>query len=51
MEYIEKTCPICGSKFIILQKVEQKAVYCKLECLSAAQGRTKRGKVSSFISA
>lgn len=51
MEYVSKTCPICGSEFIVLKKVEEKAIYCTLECLSAAQERMKREKVSSFMSA
>ena len=50
MEYVTKKCPICGSEFIVLEKVEKKAIYCTLKCLSAAQGSTKRGKVTSFMS-
>jgi transcription elongation factor Elf1 len=49
MEYVRKTCPICGSEFIVLKKVEEKAIYCTIKCLSATQGRVKRGKDSSFI--
>jgi len=51
MEYVRKTCPICGREFIVLKKVEEKAIYCTLECLSAAQGKMKREKASSFMSA
>ncbi len=51
MEYVKKTCPICGSEFIILKKVEEKAIYYTLECLSASQGRMMREKASSLISA
>jgi len=47
MEYIRKTCPICGREFTVLKRVEEKAIYCTLECLSAAQGRVKREIVSS----
>jgi hypothetical protein len=50
MEYVTKACPICGSEFIVLKKVEEKAIYCTLKCLSAAQGSVKRGKNSSFMS-
>ncbi|MDI9394715.1 MAG: hypothetical protein QM426_04540 [Euryarchaeota archaeon] len=50
MEYINKTCPICGHEFVVQKRVEEKAIYCTLECLSAAQGKVKRGKVSSFVS-
>ncbi|MGD9777919.1 MAG: hypothetical protein AB7U72_13595 [Methanosarcina sp.] len=51
MEYVRKICPICGNKFIVLKKVEDKAIYCTLECLSAAQGKVKREKVFSGVSA
>ncbi|HOW13951.1 hypothetical protein [Methanosarcina sp.] len=51
MEYVTKTCPICGNEFVVLKKVEEKAIYCTLKCLSAAQGKVKRGKASSGISA
>jgi hypothetical protein len=52
MEYISKTCPICGNEFVVLKKVEEKAIYCTLECLSASQEKiNNREKVSSFMSA
>lgn len=51
MEYVRKTCPICRREFIVLKKVEEKAIYCTLECLSAAQGKIKREKTTSRISA
>jgi transcription elongation factor Elf1 len=51
MEYVCKKCPICGHEFIVLKKVEDKAIYCTLECLLFAQRRVKKEKVSSFISA
>lgn len=51
MEYVKKTCPICGSEFVVLKTVEEKAIYCTLECLSASQGKIKRENVSSFMSA
>jgi len=50
MEYVTKKCPICGHEFVVLKKVEEKAIYCTLECLSASQGKVKRGKVSSYPS-
>jgi hypothetical protein len=51
MEYIRKTCPICGNKFVVLKKVEGKAIYCTLKCLSIAQGKAKREKVPCRVSA
>jgi hypothetical protein len=50
MEYVRKICPVCGNDFIVLKKVEEKAIYCTLECLLAAQGGMKGEKVSSFMS-
>jgi len=50
MEYVSKTCPICGSEFIVLKRVEEKAIYCTLECLSASQKKIKREKISSVMS-
>ena len=49
MECVRKTCPICGSEFVVLKKVEEKAIYCTIKCLSSAQERVKRGKGSLFI--
>jgi transcription elongation factor Elf1 len=51
MEYVTKTCPICTHEFVVLEKVEKKAIYCTLACLSVAQGKINREKVSSAISA
>lgn len=50
MDYVRKICPICGNEFIVLKKVEGKAIYCTLECLSVAQGTVKREKVFSLAS-
>lgn len=33
MNYIRKICPTCGREFVILKEVEEKAVYCTIECL------------------
>jgi hypothetical protein len=49
MEYVRKTCPICGREFIVLKKVEEKAIYCTLECLSVAQGKVKKENVFSVV--
>ncbi|WP_410508590.1 hypothetical protein RSJ42_17910 [Methanosarcina hadiensis] len=50
VEYVTKTCPVCGHEFVVLEKVEKKAIYCTLECLSVAQGKISK-KVPSAISA
>jgi hypothetical protein len=34
MGHIRKICPICGKAFVVLENVEEKAVYCTLKCLS-----------------
>ncbi|WP_204245346.1 hypothetical protein [Methanosarcina horonobensis] len=51
MEYVTKICPICGNEFIVLKKVEEKAIYCTLKCLLVSQESVKRGAVPSCISA
>ncbi|HIH93265.1 TPA: hypothetical protein HA338_04215 [Methanosarcina acetivorans] len=50
MEYVKKICPICGSELIVLKEVEEKAVYCTLECLLISQERMKGEDISSFMS-
>ncbi|WP_187151779.1 hypothetical protein [Methanosarcina siciliae] len=50
MKYVKKICPICGSEFIVLKKVEEKAVYCTLECLLISQERMGEEKISPFMS-
>jgi len=50
MEYVKKTCPICGSEFIVLKEAEEKAVYCTLECLSVSRERMKGDDISSSMS-
>ncbi|ADI75130.1 hypothetical protein Metev_2318 (plasmid) [Methanohalobium evestigatum Z-7303] len=37
MEYIMKSCPICGGKFVVMEDAANEAVYCTLECLSKAE--------------
>ena len=46
MDYIKKICPICGNEFIILNTVEEKAVYCTLKCLSESQDKTNKNRLS-----
>lgn len=48
MEYVKKTCPVCGTEFVVLKEVEEKAVYCTLECLSVSRERMKGEDISSF---
>ena len=50
MEYVTKICPVCGHEFVVLEKVEKKAIYCTLECLSVAQGKINK-KAPRVISA
>jgi len=37
MKYIKKICPICNTEFFVLETVDEKAIYCTLECLGKAQ--------------
>ena len=46
MDYIKKISPICGNEFIILNTVEEKAVYCTLKCLSESQDKTNKNRLS-----
>jgi hypothetical protein len=47
MDYITKICPICRKEFIILNAVEEKAVYCTLKCLSESQDKMNRQAVKT----
>lgn len=51
MNYIRKTCPICRNEFIVLRDVEEKAIYCTLECFLNAQTHLKEDGVSSLTPA
>jgi hypothetical protein len=33
MSYLRKICPTCGSHFVVLKEIEEKAKYCTLKCL------------------
>jgi hypothetical protein len=37
MTYVRKICPACGSEFVVLKNMEEKAVYCTLHCLSISE--------------
>jgi len=39
MDYVRKICPICGEEFVVLNYVEEKAVYCTLHCLLESVNR------------
>jgi len=50
MNYIEKNCPSCGREFVVLKRVEKKAVFCTLKCLSKAQTKEKlKGKKNPHV--
>jgi hypothetical protein len=38
----KKNCPICRNEFIVLNIVEEKAIYCTLKCLSESQDKMKK---------
>lgn len=46
MDYIKKICPICGNEFVILNTVEEKAIYCTLKCLSESQDKMNKDRLS-----
>ncbi|HEY3362615.1 MAG TPA: hypothetical protein VGK06_12595 [Methanosarcina sp.] len=49
MNYIRKICPNCGNEFVILESVEEKAIYCTLKCLLEFQYKPTENKVSSLL--
>lgn len=46
--YSTKICPICKKEFMVLDSVEEKAVYCTLKCLLEAQDKLTY-RYSSFL--
>lgn len=51
MNYTRKICPVCKKEFFVLKKVEEKAIYCTLECLSEAHDQMKGNEISSLLPA
>jgi len=49
MEYVKKICPVCGGEFVVMKEVEEKAVYCTLECLLVSQRRMTSEEVSFLV--
>jgi hypothetical protein len=49
MNYKRKFCPICRNEFVVLNDVEEKAVYCTLKCLSESQDKMNNGLSSSLV--
>jgi len=37
VKYISKICPICNTELFVLENMDEKAIYCTLECLGKAQ--------------
>ena len=46
MEYVRKICPICQNEFIVLDTVEEKAVYCTIKCLMESQADLNKNALS-----
>jgi hypothetical protein len=46
MDYIKKICPICRNEFVVLDIVEEKAVYCTLKCLLESQEKIDKNRLS-----
>ncbi|WP_167879766.1 hypothetical protein [Methanococcoides methylutens] len=36
MSYVEKTCSVCGNKFIVSGKIADRELFCTLGCFSRA---------------
>jgi DNA-directed RNA polymerase subunit RPC12/RpoP len=41
MDYLSKICPTCGSEFVVLKDMEEKATYCTLKCLLKFEEKPK----------
>jgi hypothetical protein len=48
MKYIRKTCPVCGNQFVVLESMEEKAIYCTLKCFLEAQDKMGDNETSSM---
>ncbi|NPE28869.1 hypothetical protein HNV12_13070 [Methanococcoides sp. SA1] len=35
---VEKTCPVCGCKFVVDKSLAERELYCTLGCCSKAMG-------------
>jgi hypothetical protein len=46
MSYVKKACPVCGKEFLVLKKVEEKAIYCTLACLTKDQEKYESREVA-----
>lgn len=47
MRYIRKICPACGSEFVVLESMEEKAIYCTLKCFLESQSQTSEDETIS----
>ena len=46
MDYIRKSCPICGNEFFVLNTVKVNEVYCTLKCLLESQENMNENRYS-----
>ncbi|WP_445474196.1 hypothetical protein ACT9XH_07345 [Methanococcoides methylutens] len=42
MEYVERTCPVCGNKFVIAKSVAERELYCTIGCCTKASGENSK---------
>lgn len=50
MKYVRKICPICGNEFVVLEEMEEKAIYCTLKCFLESQERMSEDETSNLLS-
>ncbi|WP_410510263.1 hypothetical protein RSJ42_09135 [Methanosarcina hadiensis] len=50
MRYVRKICPVCGNEFTVLEKMEEKAVYCTLRCFLESQNKMSEDEDSHSLS-
>lgn len=49
MKYVRKICPACGNQFVVLESMEEKAIYCTLKCFLESQDQISENKTSPSL--
>ncbi|MPM38497.1 hypothetical protein SDC9_85126 [bioreactor metagenome] len=49
MRYVSKICPVCGNEFVVLEKMEEKAIYCTLKCFLESQEKMSEEETSHIL--
>lgn len=49
MKHIIKICPVCGNQFVVLESMEEKAIYCTIKCFLESQDQTSKDETSTSL--